>query len=518
MAFLQTAVETVKDNVGVQLLLALFLFFAYPIGAAIYNLYFHPLAGRFPGPKLWAASRLPFVHALLTGRLVQRQREIHEKYGDVVRLAPDEVSFSNEESWDDIYSFRRGHKRAVRDKAFFSAPNDDVDNIITTTDPKFHMRVRGLLSNSFTEDSLRSFHPLIHRHADVLVDQLASISAKSPTGKGTVNMTDWLNFFTMDVIGDLAFGEPFGCLERGDYHDWVRTLFMYLKFMSLAAAPRYWPLLEAVLKRLMPASIMEGQRRHESYANERINKRLNSAASRPDFMAAFQKKMAGPHSMSHREIASTFNFVIVGGSETSATVLTGLFCHISRDERVRRRLCEEIRARFEGEEGITIDKVQGLPYLEAVLNEGLRMCNPIPCGLPRVVPPGGDTYCGVYLPGGTRLGTRTFAINRSPRYFHNADRFVPERWLPLGERPAEYADDKLSASRPFSVGFHSCLGKPLAWIELRLVMCRLLWKFDFAAMPGEEASFDDFPIIMLVQKGPVKVSVQVRKDLKQEAA
>lgn len=120
MAFLQTAVETVKDNVGVQLLLALFLFFAYPIGAAIYNLYFHPLAGRFPGPKLWAASRLPFVHALLTGRLVQRQREIHEKYGDVVRLAPDEVSFSNEESWDDIYSFRRGHKRAVRDKAFFS--------------------------------------------------------------------------------------------------------------------------------------------------------------------------------------------------------------------------------------------------------------------------------------------------------------------------------------------------------------------------------------------------------------
>ena len=84
----------------------------------IYNVFFHPLAGKVPGPKLWAASRLPFVYCLLTGKLIHRQRELHEKYGEIVRIAPDEVSFANEQAWDDIYSFRRGHKRALRDKVF----------------------------------------------------------------------------------------------------------------------------------------------------------------------------------------------------------------------------------------------------------------------------------------------------------------------------------------------------------------------------------------------------------------
>lgn len=56
----------------------------------------------------------------MTGKLIRRQRELHERYGDVIRLAPDEVSFANEQAWDDIYSFRRGHKRAPRDKVFFN--------------------------------------------------------------------------------------------------------------------------------------------------------------------------------------------------------------------------------------------------------------------------------------------------------------------------------------------------------------------------------------------------------------
>lgn len=99
----------------------------YPTVQVIYNLYFHPLS-KFPGPKLWAASRLPFVCSLLTGKLVRREREFHEKYGDIIRLAPDEVSFASEEAWNDIYSFRRGHKRALRDKAYYIGNPQPVEN------------------------------------------------------------------------------------------------------------------------------------------------------------------------------------------------------------------------------------------------------------------------------------------------------------------------------------------------------------------------------------------------------
>ena len=90
---------------------------------------------------------------------------------------------------------------------------------------------------------------------------------------------------------------------------------------------------------------------------------------------------------------------------------------------------------------------------------------------------------------------------------------MPERWLPIGERPEEYDHDQLSASKPFSVGFHSCLGRNLAWVELRLVVTRLLWAFDILDEPTERVEFDDFPVILLVQKQPMKIRVKVRQEV-----
>ena len=97
------------------------------------------------------------------------------------------------------------------------------------------------------------------------------------------------------------------------------------------------------------------------------------------------------------------------------------------------------------------------------------------------------------------------------------DSFVPERWLPKGERPTEYDNDQLSASKPFSLGFHSCLGRPLAWVELRLVLTRLLWAFDFIEDPVEHVNFDDFPVIMLIQKEPMKMRVRIRPGVRYKA-
>ena len=93
---------------------------------------------------------------------------------------------------------------------------------------------------------------------------------------------------------------------------------------------------------------------------------------------------------------------------------------------------------------------------------------------------------------------------------------MPERWLPEDERPAEYAHDHLSASKPFSLGFHSCLGRPLAWVELRLVLARLLWAFDFSEEPTERVDFDAFPVIMLIQKQPMKLRIKVRRGFQEK--
>lgn len=82
------------------------------------NLYFHPLSG-FPGPKLWAASRIPYIVSLFRGNLVVDFAEIHRKYGNVVRVAPGEISFAAEEAWHDIYVHRTGHQDPAKDPVWY---------------------------------------------------------------------------------------------------------------------------------------------------------------------------------------------------------------------------------------------------------------------------------------------------------------------------------------------------------------------------------------------------------------
>jgi hypothetical protein len=189
MVFIHAAIDLVKDSIVFKSLLALLVISTYPLVAVVYNLCFHPLAGRFPGPKIWAASRLPFVYALLTGTLVQRQREIHEKYGEIVRLAPDEVSFSNEKSWDDIYAFRRGHKRAVRDKAFFSGKLFRYSAAIECSTDLAKLRMMTLITSSPQTTPSSTC---------VSVDFLATLSPKMPSVLSTHYFNDMRTFLSLN--------------------------------------------------------------------------------------------------------------------------------------------------------------------------------------------------------------------------------------------------------------------------------------------------------------------------------
>lgn len=90
----------------------------YPIGSIVYNIYFHPLS-KFPGPKSWAATYVPYIRGIFTCTLVQSFAEIHQKYGDVVRVGPNEISIASEEAWREIYGHRTGHKEALKDTTWY---------------------------------------------------------------------------------------------------------------------------------------------------------------------------------------------------------------------------------------------------------------------------------------------------------------------------------------------------------------------------------------------------------------
>ena len=262
--------------------------------------------------------------------------------------------------------------------------------------------MRKLLSSSFSEKSLRSQYPAVESYAGLLMKRIHDlVTAPDNNGSGAVvNMVDWINFYTVDIIGDLAVGESFDCLSNSEYHPWVKTLFNFLQGMVYAAATRFYPAVEWLFMKSLPKSVMELQKQHSQFMNDRIERRLNLKTERPDFITPFLKDNTGYEKMSPEEIKSNFAIILVAGSETTATALCGIVNQLvqPRNKHALQELKSEIRNSFSKEGDITIESTRTLPYLDAVINEGLRLCNPVPGGLPRVVPAGGDTFAGHFIP------------------------------------------------------------------------------------------------------------------------
>lgn len=159
--------------------------------------------------------------------------------------------------------------------------------------------------------------------------------------------------------------------------------------------------------------------------------------------------------MTVEEMYTTAQVMIVAGSETTATGLTAATYFMLSNPSTWQKLCREVRERFEHEKDITIQSTASLSYLNAVIDETLRLCPPGPGTFPRTVPQSGREVCGQWVPGGYAVGVHQLSTGRSKMNFREADSFIPERWL--GDE--RFADDKQTAMQAFSFGPRNCIGK-----------------------------------------------------------
>ena len=402
----------------------------------VQNLYFSPLS-KFPGPFLWKAYRLRFVYSLISGNYVKDVRAIHEKYGDIVRLAPNEVSFAREDAWAQILS---GPKHFPRNRLWYKPPLEQPDNIITTPNNADSSRMRRLIGRGMSVNACKKQEPIVQSYVDSFMSKLhalalsSSIDEKGPAG-GTVNVTDWFNFFTFDVTGDLSFGESFDCLSDGKLHPWVFAIFKYIKGMAIAASARFYPFIEKLLLRCMPESIRRAHREHYQFTVDRVHKRLALGHERDDFMSSVIRDNKNFQNMSLPEIESTFAILVIAGSETTATTLAGTTNYLIQNPLELERLTAEVRSTFKMKEDITVAALEQLPILTATINEGLRLCNPVPAGIPYVVPKGGAWVCGHFLPEMVRGSPGQKNFMRHTKNPENIDkRFNPSgQHIPLAQ-------------------------------------------------------------------------------------
>ena len=161
-------------------------------------------------------------------------QKLHRHYGDVVRTAPDEVSFACEDAWHDIYQARTGRKQFPKDPVFFQSPPGQPPNLITVIDMNESARMRQLIMPAFTDRALMKQEPTIQSYASLMMSRLRELVASPEDERegAIINVVDWYNWFTFDVAGDLSLGEAFGCLRDTKNHPWVSLIFNALKGMN----------------------------------------------------------------------------------------------------------------------------------------------------------------------------------------------------------------------------------------------------------------------------------------------
>ncbi|KAJ5964510.1 uncharacterized protein N7479_004386 [Penicillium vulpinum] len=470
------------------------------IGILVYNVYFHPLA-KYPGPKSMAATRLPYMRMTMGGRFPQQMKVLHQQYGDVIRIAPDELSFIDGAAWKPIYGTRPGHSQKSKDDRFYLPNAEGVPEIILSNDAD-HSRFRRLLSHAFSDSSLRGQEPIIKGYVDLLIQRLHE---NINSGIKALDMVAWYNFTTFDVIGDLAFGESFDCLRNSDYHQWVAIIFGSLRFGAYTNVARHLSGLKYILPYIIPKHIASQRGTHLALTREKVHGRISKSNERPDFFGNILKHQNTEKGFSVQEMVNNASTLIIAGSETTATLLSGATYLLLRNPRVLAKLQDEIRSAFATEEEINLESCNKLDYCLAVLTETLRMYPPVAVGLPHIVDAQGDMITGKWVPGGTTVSVCHIAASHSPTNFTDAEQFIPERHM----NDPRFANDSKTAMQPFSFGPRNCIGRNLAYVEMRIILARMVLNFDME-LDQPEKDWMDQDCFVLWYKPKLMVQLKPR--------
>ncbi|KAI0459980.1 cytochrome P450, partial [Xylaria acuta] len=469
----------------------------YIIGHVMYNAFLHPLR-KYPGPLSHRMSVLPRSWYQLRGLLPFHMVELHKQYGPVVRVAPNELAFSGLQAWRDIY----GHKKAGEEefpkydgvyKIF-----DWLPTSVINANRQDHGMLRRQLSHGFSERSMREQEPIIGSYANLLIKRLRE-GVKTNTAQ---NLREWYNYATFDIIGDLSFGVDggFGCLQNSDYHPWVTLIGKAIYQGAIIQG-----LIRLGLRRpigWISRSALLADNENRAIVYEKVGQRMEGG-ERPDFLEGLLRKK---EELKLDQGSLTMNAVllIIAGSETTATLLSGATWLLTSHPEILKKLEQEVRSAFKSDDEITLTSVGNLTYMLACLNESLRRYPPVAGSLPRVAPKGGAMVDGGFVPEGTIVSLYQWAVNHDKNYWNDPYSFAPERWL--GD--PKYKSDKLDAMQSFSVGPRNCIGRNLAYAEMRLILAKIVYNFDMTLADDSRDWLDGQRAFVIWEKPALNVHLK----------
>jgi benzoate 4-monooxygenase len=431
------------------------------------------------------------------------------KHGDFVRLSPTHVSISHPDSIKEIL----GHGNGFNKSEFYYAFDNIEQGIFTTRDRAKHSRKRRFVSHMFSPKAMVEFEPsmtvalsTLGRQMESLIDtgrakQYVSLSHLDPQiaaveGKdeGALDAAMWSGFLAFDIIGDLAFGEPFGFVESGydnesrikklrDRGEWCATVGMLPWIKTWTPYFFFDPFFTQGLKaaqglaQICIAGVEKRKAKPIDHNRKDILYYLLTAKD-PD--------TGGP--IPDGELKAEALTQLIAGSDTTGNTITHLIDMLIRHPAKLKKLQEELDTTFP--DPLAPDFVasfadcKDLPYVTAVIYETLRLRTTVSMGLPRVVINGVATVCGERFEPGTVLSTPTYTVHRDPRIWGaNSWYFEPERWLGGGQAELE------KYFLGFSQGPRACIGRNVAFMELKKTVATLFRRFEYRLIYPDKDSW-----------------------------
>ncbi|OBA19990.1 cytochrome P450 [Metschnikowia bicuspidata var. bicuspidata NRRL YB-4993] len=517
MNVLYNAYLHLQENQGVFLCAFLLFFGFYKL--VVYPFYISALKD-IPGPYLHRVSHIPSLNAQRKFQWIKKVHDLHEKYGEVVILSPSAISCNGDPKYiNDIYV-----KNMPKTKFYENFKNHGMkDNMFSEPENGKHLRYKKMLQGLYLKSAVfnakNTTRTNIVEKVGQLVDQvyLSSVSGKRPDlvnaelklnehGKGhKLGSGNWFNpqvkksglgidvyslfgSLAMDVVSAFELGISNGtCLLKTPEQRLILVPHRMTAGMVFwtTLMPRFWdwaagPTIRAASKKIEAWQLELYRVAEENVPEKRRDQNLSTLET---------LKKNGFYG------TNAYSFLsdnIFAGHETTAIQLTYMCYELSRPLHLEKqaKLRSEIREAF-GEPGSlescidSLEEVDKLPYLEALIQENSRVHTSIPGAEPRRTNTPYEVAVdgkSVTLPVGTGISCQPYLMHRVSKVFPNPEAWIPERWLQNSNESLEdYAQRLKEMQRymmPFGKGIRMCLGMNLALIEMKMALANLYWRYE----------------------------------------
>ncbi|MCJ1437947.1 hypothetical protein MMC27_007334 [Xylographa pallens] len=412
------------------------------------------------------------------GQFFKHVAKLHEQYGPVVRLTPNEVHFNDPEFLDTVYP---GPRRKTNKPLWFAHRTGTPYSIVSTPDHDLHRRRRNALNSFFSVASVRRLEPIITEHLEKLLSRM-EISGKSGD---VLQMHHIFKACASDVITVYAFDDSFSFMNEPDYGKSFfdsTDVFFYMThlFALVPALVQFAQNAPSWLLKIFIPNLAQLRDRQDWWIDRvrDIKASPNPERVKSTIFEGILSSSLPPEEKTDLRLASEAQLTVFAGEGTTAYSLSCALYHLLAQPAEAKKLQNELAAAgFVRGQIPSIAQVDELPYLSAIIQEAVRLHPGVMARQVRISPEVpimyDDTLRGKQhtIPPGTVTSMSPLDTHLHPDAFgDDAYEFRPERWI---------SNPKLNRYlHGFSRGARNCIGMTLARREMAIILASLFLRYD----------------------------------------